>query len=111
MKKFWKKFRCCCTSKDFFEPSYHERVIDEGDDNPAFENTQPEINSQKEKTETATISSPTKFRSSLYIDSLDKSALRSPPSAKHVQKIEFARDHSQISDFSSIKIKEEFSDK
>jgi hypothetical protein len=100
MKKFW-KLRCCCRSKNFIEPGLQERVIDEGDDNgyPAFQN---------ENTKTATISSPTKYRSSVFLESIDKTSL-APENAK---KVEFSREQSTDSAAvsSSIMLKEELSD-
>jgi len=104
LKKFW-KIRCCCSSKNFFEPTFQEKVIEEGDDNPAFEN---------QNTKTATISSPTKYRSSVFIDSLDKTSLQSrntlPP--ENAKKVEFSRETSHVSEniSSSVMLRDEFSD-
>ncbi|CAG5110912.1 Oidioi.mRNA.OKI2018_I69.chr2.g5259.t1.cds [Oikopleura dioica] len=109
MGKFWKKFRCCCRSKDVIEPTiFHERVIDEGDDNPAFQ--EPPL--------TATIKSPTKSRSSVYIDTLEKNYLRSPPNGKSIGSSELQKENnivnknysSTVSEFSSVKVKDDFSD-
>jgi len=80
-------------------------VIEEGDDNPAFEN---------QNTKTATISSPTKYRSSVFIDSLDKTSLQSrntlPP--ENAKKVEFSRETSHVSEniSSSVMLRDEFSD-
>ena len=100
MKKFW-KLRCCCRSKNIIEPGLHERVIDEGDDNPAFE-----------ATKTATINQ--KFRSSVYLESLDKTAMRSRNNlnSENAKKVEIMREqsHDSTNMSSSIMLKEELSD-